>query len=66
MAASGFRYYYYTPSKAGAIVVMLFWIVAFAIHLWQLVRTKTKFWIPFLIGVFSKHYPVIIGIRAHH
>ncbi|KAL3459779.1 RTA1 like protein-domain-containing protein [Aspergillus heterothallicus] len=45
-----FTFYYYTPSApAGAIFVALFGICT-ALHLYQLVRTRTWFMIPFTIG----------------
>lgn len=54
MAHEDFKYYYYTPSVGGALVALLVWLVLFSIHLWQAIRTRTKFFIPFLIGIFME------------
>lgn len=65
MAHSGFKYYYYTPSMAAAVVVLLFWLVATTVHLWQVVITRTRFLIPFLIGVFSECFGTSIRPCSH-
>lgn len=49
-----FTFYYYTPSgAAGGIFVALF-ALSTLIHLYQLLRTRTWFMIPFAIGGIRK------------
>ncbi|THY71914.1 RTA1 like protein, partial [Aureobasidium pullulans] len=45
-----FSYYEYLPSKAAAIIACLIFIVITILHTWQLFRTRTWFFIPFVIG----------------
>ncbi|CEL09289.1 hypothetical protein ASPCAL12427 [Aspergillus calidoustus] len=50
MAVTEFTFYYYDPSlAAGAIFAALFGLTTF-LHLYQLLRTRTWFMIPFAIG----------------
>lgn len=51
---SDFKYYYYTPAMAGAIIFVLLFFVATVIHFWQMFRTRTWFMIPFCIGGLCK------------
>jgi hypothetical protein len=54
MAISGFKYYYYDPSLAAAAIFALLFLLTTAIHLYLLGRTRTWYFIPFLIGGFRK------------
>ncbi|KAI4718192.1 RTA1 like protein [Aureobasidium sp. EXF-10727] len=45
-----FSYYEYTPSKSAATIACLVFIVVTLLHSWQLFRTRTWFFIPFVIG----------------
>ncbi|KAH0339787.1 putative C6 transcription factor, partial [Aureobasidium melanogenum] len=45
-----FSYYEYLPSKAAAVVACLIFIIITLLHSWQLFRTRTWFFIPFVIG----------------
>jgi hypothetical protein len=62
MAVTEFTFYYYDPSlAAGAIFAALFGLTTF-LHLYQLLRTRTWFMIPFAIGgvCMSIFYPYFI------
>ncbi|CAG8908604.1 unnamed protein product [Penicillium egyptiacum] len=50
MGSSG--YYPYEPSKAGATIAMLLFGGSLAVHLWQMIKTRTWFFTAFLIGAF--------------
>lgn len=50
-----FSYYEYLPSKAAAVVACLIFIIITLLHTWQLFRTRTWFFIPFVIGGFCKY-----------
>lgn len=45
-----FSYYEYVPSKAAAVIACLVFIIITLLHSWQLFRTRTWFFIPFVIG----------------
>ncbi|KAH8749728.1 RTA1 like protein-domain-containing protein [Diaporthe sp. PMI_573] len=45
-------YYNYEPSTTAAVIFIVLFAMTTIIHLWQMVRTKTLFLIPFLIGGF--------------
>ncbi|RAL04449.1 RTA1 domain-containing protein [Aspergillus ibericus CBS 121593] len=49
-ARSGFEYYYYYPSLAAAVIFIICFLLTTLLHTFQLIRTKTWFFIPFLIG----------------
>lgn len=49
-----FEYYAYTPSKAIAIIACLIFVAITSLHLWQLFRTRTWFFIPFVLGGLCK------------
>lgn len=46
----GFEYYHYVPSKAGAGVFIALFGLSAGVHLFQLVRYKTWYFIPFMLG----------------
>ncbi|KAF7718086.1 Uncharacterized protein PECH_002423 [Penicillium ucsense] len=45
-----FVFYYFTPSMAAAVIFTLLFASSSILHLYQLVRTRTWFMIPFCIG----------------
>ncbi|KAG9721859.1 hypothetical protein KCU73_g14128, partial [Aureobasidium melanogenum] len=45
-----FRLYRYDPNMAAAVIFILAFIVITALHFYQMVRTKTYFFVPFVIG----------------
>ncbi|KAJ5713851.1 RTA1-domain-containing protein [Penicillium malachiteum] len=48
--AVDFVLYYYTPSAAAAAIFIVLFGLSSLLHFWQLIRTRTWFMIPFLIG----------------
>lgn len=42
--------WFYDPSVAGAVIFGLLFLVLTVIHTYQLVRTRTWHWIPFVLG----------------
>ncbi|GIZ48868.1 hypothetical protein CKM354_001191200 [Cercospora kikuchii] len=51
-AFADFEFYHYSPSLAAAIIFTLLFIATTALHTYQLIRTRTLYMIPFLIGGF--------------
>ncbi len=49
-SGSDFVYYRYEPSLAAAAIFVSLFALASAIHLFQMIRTRTWFMIPFIIG----------------
>lgn len=47
---SNFRFYYYEPSMAAAVVFTVLFGVATLVHTYQMVRSRTWFMLPFVIG----------------
>lgn len=45
-----FRFYYYEPSMAAAIIFTVLFAAATMVHTYQLVRSRTWFMIPFMVG----------------
>lgn len=45
-----FKLYRYDPSMAGAVIFVLAFIATTALHFYQMIRTKTYFFVPFVIG----------------
>jgi hypothetical protein len=52
MTFQGFRYYHYDPSLVAAIIFIILFLLTTAFHSYQLLRTRTWYFIPFLIGGF--------------
>ncbi|KAH7205234.1 RTA1 protein [Fusarium oxysporum] len=52
MAESEFKYYHYDPSLAAAIIFIIAFIATTTLHCYQLLRTRTWFMIPFIVGGF--------------
>ncbi|KAK1140008.1 hypothetical protein N8T08_011004 [Aspergillus melleus] len=47
-----FSFYHYDPTKAGAIIFILLFIATTAMHTFQMIKTRTWFFTPFVIGGF--------------
>ncbi|KAL2753061.1 hypothetical protein ACRALDRAFT_2141493 [Sodiomyces alcalophilus JCM 7366] len=45
-----FRLYRYTPSLEGAIVSVVVFAILTAVHFWRLIRARSFYFIPFLVG----------------
>jgi uncharacterized protein YebE (UPF0316 family) len=45
-----FKLYRYDPSMAGAVIFIIAFIAVTALHFYQMIRTKTYFFVPFVIG----------------
>lgn len=45
-----FKLYRYDPSMAAAIIFIILFLLATALHLYQMFRTRTWIFIPFVIG----------------
>lgn len=52
--ASHWTFYYYTPSTAAAAIFTVLFGLSSIMHFYQLIRTRTWFMIPFLIGGLRK------------
>jgi hypothetical protein len=52
MAESEFEYYHYDPSLAAAVIFIIAFITTTTLHCYQLLRTRTWFMIPFIVGGF--------------
>ena len=49
-----FKYYRYDPSIAAAVIFVLLFASATGLHTYQMVRTRTWYFVPFVIGGFCK------------
>jgi len=47
---SEFQYYHYVPSKAGAAIFALIFLISTLLHLYQMVVTRVWFMVPLCIG----------------
>lgn len=47
---NGYVFYFYIPTKPGAIVVAVLFALGTLAVLWRTVTTRTKFAIPFMVG----------------
>lgn len=47
-------FYRYEPSMVAAVIFILLFSVSTSLHMYQLIRTRTLYFIPFLIGGFRK------------
>lgn len=45
-----FRKYFYQPNLAAAIIFLVLFGIAAALHSYQMIRTRTWFMIPFVLG----------------
>lgn len=57
-ANDDFKKYHYHPSLGAAILFIILFSLVTAAHTWKLFRTRTWFFIPFVIGGFCKSIPV--------
>ena len=56
-----FVFYRYDPTLVGAIIFAALFGVSTGLHLYQMVRTKTWYFIPFFIGGICKYFPSYIS-----
>jgi len=64
-SGSGFVFYHYDPSAAAAIIFIVVFAILTIIHVYQLVRTRTWFFIAFAVGgVFEAVGYVGVRIRS--
>ena len=49
-AVSNFQYYYYEPSMPAAIIFVVLFGLATLLHMFQMLKSRTWFLIPFVIG----------------
>lgn len=52
--ASSFKLYRYDPSIGAAVVFVLLFVVGSCIHTYQVARTRTWFFVPFVLGGYCK------------
>ena len=56
-AVSNFRYYYYEPSMVAAVIFVALFGIATLLHIFQMLKSRTWFMIPFVIGgIFEDHW----------
>lgn len=53
-ASKGFVFYHYEPSMVGAVIFIGVFGLSGLLHIWQLVRARTWYFIPFVIGCLCK------------
>jgi hypothetical protein len=51
---SQFKFYHYDPSMAAAVIFIVCFLSTTTLHTYQLIRTRTWFLIPLVIGGFCK------------
>lgn len=49
-----FKYYQYDPSMVAAIIFVILFAASSFLHTFQMIRTRTWFFIPFVIGGICK------------
>jgi len=54
MSAEDFQLYRYDPSVGAAVFFVIFFVLVSGLHTYQMIPTKTWFFIPFVIGGHSK------------
>lgn len=47
-----YKLYQYDPSMAAAVIFILLFVVSSLLHTYQLIRTRTLYFIPFVIGIY--------------
>lgn len=61
----GWKAYEYYPSMAAAVIFILLFIVVNLLHTYHLIRTRTWFFIPLVIGGWcTLSLPVTLGLAA--
>lgn len=51
-APSDYKLYQYDPSMVAAVIFIILFLVTSLLHTYQLVRTRTWYFIPFCIGIY--------------
>jgi hypothetical protein len=63
---TAFQLYHYDPSLAAAVISAIIFLVTTLVHIWQMFKHRTWFFVAFIVGGFCKepsHQP-IIGVPA--
>lgn len=55
-ANSDFKLYHYDPSVAAAVVFVLLFLATSIYHVWQMVRSRTWFFLAFIVGGICEHH----------
>lgn len=50
-----FTFYNYDPSLPAAAVFVILFALSTLVHIWQMLRSRTWYFIPFLIGCLCKY-----------
>ena len=56
-ANQDWQFYRYTPSLVAAIIFIVLFAISTFLHLYQLIRTRTWYFIPLVVGGFCKIFP---------
>lgn len=59
----GYKFYNYNPSGAAAVAFAAVFGLTTVVHLWQMIRSRTWYFIPFIIGAIctSLRYHTILS-----
>jgi hypothetical protein len=60
-----FKYYRYLPSMPAAIIFVIAFFLITALHIYQMVRTRTWFMIAFCVGGVCTTSPTQLFLRHH-
>ncbi|KAH8629761.1 hypothetical protein IG631_14338 [Alternaria alternata] len=55
-----FKLYRYNPSMAAAVIFIVLFLLITALHFYQMMRTRTWIFIPFVIGGVCKLHPILV------
>lgn len=55
-----FKLYRYNPSMAAAIIFIILFFLITALHFYQMMRTRTWIFVPFVIGGVCKLHPISV------
>ena len=58
--ATEFKFYHYDPSMVGAVVFIIAFLATTSLHTYQLLRTRTWFMIPFVVGGFCMFLKLLL------
>jgi hypothetical protein len=64
-----FKLYRYTPSVAAAVIFIILFIITTIFHLWQLIKSRSWYFIAFVLGGICEYYSeldsacVLMGIE---
>ena len=53
-----YKLYQYTPQLVPAIIAVILFVIGGIIHIIFLQRLRALYFIPFVVGCFSKHLPI--------